>query len=47
MDKTPVATTEVPKQPEIPKVLETPEKEEFFGYAEGQMLYQSQVQRDW
>ncbi len=43
MDKTPVATTEVPKQPEIPKVLETPEKEEFFGYAEGQMIAMEDV----
>lgn len=41
MDKTevPVNTATIAlTQPEIPQVLETPEKEEFFGYAEGQMI---------
>lgn len=41
MDKTEVPETTATialTQPEIPQVLETPEKEEFFGYAEGQMI---------
>ena len=41
MDKTEVPATTATialTQPEIPQVLETPEKEEFFGYAEGQMI---------
>ena len=41
MDKTEVPETTATialTQPEIPQVLETPEKEEFFGYAEGHMI---------
>ena len=46
MDKTPV---EVPtasvasEQQEVPQVLATPEKEEFFGYAQGQMIAMEDV----